>query len=576
MRIVLLRGCAAVVSMSLLVPQGFAQNAAPPPLPAAQPAPPAGSQPADTSSEAASFNAEQLDALLAPIALYPDQLLVQVLMASTYPLDIVAASRWLKSGNNSSLTGDALAKALELQNWDPSVKSLVPFPQVLDMMNQQLEWTQQLGYAVSTQQDDVMDSVQRLRLQAQQAGTLKSNEQQVVSMAPAVDVQGEPTPQQAIIIQPANPQVVYVPTYNPSVVFGTWPYPSTPPVYFPPPPGYNFGNALLTGMAFATGVAVVGSLWGWATPRWGWGGGWYGGGGGSFNRYGGSINVNRNRYNNITVNNVNRGNFNGNTWRPSANGPGRGAGARPPGGPVGRPARGNGLPPNAIGRPNVRVPSDAVNRPNIGQGGGNRPNLGQGGGPGGGNRPNTGQGNGNRPNIGQGGGNRPNVGQGGGNRPNIGQGGAGGGNRPNVGQGGGNRPNVGQGGAGGGNRPNVGQGGGNRPNVGQPGGGNRPNVGQGVNRPGGGAASAPRPTPRPATRPSGGGAFGGVSDGNRAAQFQQRGAQSRNIGQSRPAPQAGAAAPRGGGGGGRPGGGGGGRPGGGGGGGHGGGGGRHR
>lgn len=130
-----------MVSMSLLVPQGFAQNAAPPPLPAAQPAPPAGSQPADTSSEAASFNAEQLDALLAPIALYPDQLLVQVLMASTYPLDIVAASRWLKSGNNSSLTGDALAKALELQNWDPSVKSLVPFPQVLDMMNQQLEWT---------------------------------------------------------------------------------------------------------------------------------------------------------------------------------------------------------------------------------------------------------------------------------------------------------------------------------------------------------------------------------------------------------------------------------------------------
>ncbi len=565
MRKVLLRGCAAVVSMSLVVPPGFAQNAALPPLPAAQPGQPSGQPPTDASPEAATFNAEQLDALLAPIALYPDPLLVQVLMASTYPLEIVAASRWLKSGNNNSLTGDALAKALESENWDPSVKSLVPFPQVLDMMNQQLEWTQQLGYAVSTQQDDVMDSVQRLRVQAQQAGMLKSNEQQVVSMAPAVDAQGEPTSQQAIIIQPANPQVVFVPTYNPSVVFGTWPYPATPPVYFPPPPGYNFGNALLTGLAFATGVAVVGSLWGWATPRWGWGGGWYGGGG-NVNRWGGGINVNTNRYNNITVNNVNRGNFNGNTWRPPANGPGR-PGARPPGGPVGRPARGNGLPPNAIGRPNVRVPGNAVNRPNIGQGNGNRPNIGQGGGAGGGNRPNIGQGSGGG--GGAGGGNRPNIGQGNGNRPNIGQGsGGGGGNRPNIGQGNGNRPNVGQGGgAGGGNRPNIGQGNGNRPNVGQGGGGNRPNTGGGANRP-----TGPSAAPRPSRPSGGGGAFGGVNDGARARQFQQRGQQSRTT--ARPAPQA---RPAGGGGGGARGGGGGGARGGGGGGARaGGGGGRHR
>ena len=511
MRKVLLQGCAAAISLSLIVPPGFAQNTALPPLPAAQPGQPA----ADTSAATATFSAEQLDALLAPIALYPDQLLAQVLMASTYPLDIVAASRWLKTGSNSSLTGDALAKALEPQNWDPSVKSLVPFPQVLDMMNQQLEWTQQLGYAVSTQQNDVMDSVQRLRLQAQQAGTLKSNEQQVVSQAPAVDAQGQPTSQQAIIIQPANPQVVYVPTYNPSVVFGTWPYPATPPVYFPPPPGYNFGNALLTGLAFATGVAVVGSLWGWATPRWGWGGGYYGG---SVNRFGGNINVNTNRYNNITVNNVNRGNFNGNSWRPPANGPGR-PGARPPGGPVGRPARGNGLPPNAIGRPNVRVPGDAVNRPNIGQGNASRPNLGQGGGA-------------NRPNIGQGGGGGP------ANRPNVGQGSGGGANRPNIGQGSGNRPNIGQG---------AGTGGTNRPNLGQ-GGANRPNTGAGTNR--------PNTRPAAATRPAGGGAFGGLNDGARAGQFQQRGAQSRNLGQSRPAAQQRPVAPRGGGGG-RPGGGGG-------------------
>ncbi|MGH7056451.1 MAG: DUF3300 domain-containing protein, partial [Acetobacteraceae bacterium] len=201
------------------------------------------------------FNTEQLDALLAPIALYPDQLLTQVLMAATYPLQIVEAERWLQQSGNSGLHGEALSKALEAENWDPSVKSLVPFPQVLAMLDGRLDWTQQLGYAFATQQADVMNSIQRLRSQAQQAGKLQSTAQQAVS-----------SDQGSIVIQPANPAVVYVPAYNPTVVYGTWPYPAVPPVYIPPPPGYVAANALVSGLAFAAGVAVVGSLWGWAQP----------------------------------------------------------------------------------------------------------------------------------------------------------------------------------------------------------------------------------------------------------------------------------------------------------------------
>jgi hypothetical protein len=409
MRIVLRRSCTALVSVLLLGPSGFAQTAVSPPATAPPPPPQLAPAPAAATPAAEQFNPEQLDALLAPIALYPDALLVQVLMASTYPLQIVAASRWLADDDHKALKGDDLAKALTSESWDPSVKSLLPFPQVLEMMNQQLEWTQQLGYAAATQQNEVMDSVQRLRLQAQQAGTLKTTEQQVVTLAAASDSTGAPTSQQVIAIQPANPQVVYVPSYNPTTVYGAWPYPATPPVYLPPPPGYAVANAVVTGMAFAAGVAVVGSLWGWATPRWGYG---YRGG---YGHYGGSINVNTNRYNSITVNNANRANFSGNRWQAPAAGAGRPA-ARPVAGPVGLPARSNGVPANAIGRPNVTVPASAVNRPNIGQGatGANRPNAGQGAAAA--NRPNAGQGAAaaNRPNAGQGaaGANRPNTGQG--------------------------------------------------------------------------------------------------------------------------------------------------------------------
>ncbi|MGH7158808.1 MAG: DUF3300 domain-containing protein [Acetobacteraceae bacterium] len=305
-------------------------------LPVLSPCAVAQVSPAAQQSEATEFNPEQLDALLAPIALYPDSLLTQVLMAATYPLQIVGASRWLEQGSNAQLHGDALAKALEGQNWDPSVKSLVPFPQVLAMMNGTLDWTQQVGYAFATQQADVMNSIQRLRAQAEQAGSLHSTPQQTVS-----------SEQGAIVIQPADPQTVYLPVYNPTVVYGTWPYPAVPPVYFPPP-GYLAANAFVSGLAFATGVAVVGSLWGWSRPAWGHG----------------SVNVNVNRWNNISVN---RTPIRSDVWRPPA--PGAAGGRiRPPGGPVGAPARLNGLPANAIGRQSVHVQSALVRGPAPGGG----------------------------------------------------------------------------------------------------------------------------------------------------------------------------------------------------------------
>ena len=302
------------------------------PLPGLAQTPGAAVAPAGDAGEATRYSTEQLDAMLAPIALYPDPLLAQVMMASTYPLQVVDAARWLAQGSNRQLSGDALAKALEPMSWDPSVKSLVPVPQVLEMMNSKLDWMQQVGYAVATQQADVMNSVQRLRRQAQNAGSLQSTEQQRVVVQ-----------QQTIVIEPANPEIIYVPTYNPTLVYGTWPYPSYPPVYVPPPPGYAIGTAIVTGMAFAAGVAVVGSLWGWARPGWG----------------GGNVNVNVNRYNNI---NVNRTAINNNVWRAPPNRVG-GLPPRAPAGPVGRPARPGGLPPNAIGRPNVQVPNNLVNRP---------------------------------------------------------------------------------------------------------------------------------------------------------------------------------------------------------------------
>jgi len=173
-------------------------------------------------------------------------------MASTYPLEIVEAARWLKS--HPGLDSKALEKAMASQIWDPSVKSLTAFPQVLEMMNDKLTWTTQLGDAFLADQQSVMNSVQVLRQKAKAEGNLESNKQQQVT------VESEPTGSQAqtIVIAPADPQVVYVPTYNPTVVYGAWAYPAYPPFYWYPP-GYVATTSMIS---FGVGLAVGAAMWG--------------------------------------------------------------------------------------------------------------------------------------------------------------------------------------------------------------------------------------------------------------------------------------------------------------------------
>lgn len=470
--------------VSLVTSAALVLGTMPPPVQAQTAAPVSGTAAAPADASADAFNTEQLDAMLAPIALFPDVLLTQVLMAATNPLEIVAASRWLTQGNNKDLKGLALETALQGQNWDPAVKSLIPFPQVLDMLNQHLDWTQQLGYAMYIQQQDVFDSVQRLRLQAQKAGNLQSTPQQSVRTESAPRGAPQPT---IIIIEPAQPEIVFVPVYNPNTVFGTWPYRAVPPVYFPPPPGVVAGNALLAGLMFGTGVAITAGLWGWARPNWGccWG---------NNRRNNTNVNINVNRWNTINVNRPWDGGSNGN-WRPSNPNFRPGGNNNRPGGPVGRPTRPGGLPPNAIGRPDVSVPG-AVVRPPGGMGPGNRPGIGQPtdrpGGGAGINRPGQGSDR-DRPGIGQGG-NRPGQGTDR-DRPGIGQGG----NRPGQGADTGTRRPGGGGQDAGTNRPGA-----NRPEAIRPGGGDR----------------SSRPTRQPP-------AFNNMGDGGNARQFGNRGAQSR-------------------------------------------------
>ncbi len=208
---------------------------------------------AQESGKAATFKPEELEQIVAPIALYPDSLLAQIFMASTYPLEIVEAARWSKE--HPDVKGDAVQKEMEKQTWDPSVKSLANFPDVLAMMNEKLDWTQKLGDAFLAQQKDVMDAVQRLRVKAKDEGNLKSSKEQTVKTEPAPA--GSATTS-TIIIEPADPQVVYVPTYNPTVVYGAWPYPAYPPYYYYPP-AYVPGAAFFS---FSFGVMVGGALWG--------------------------------------------------------------------------------------------------------------------------------------------------------------------------------------------------------------------------------------------------------------------------------------------------------------------------
>jgi hypothetical protein len=197
----------------------------------------------------------QIEQLVAPIALYPDPLLTQVLMASTYPLEVVEAARW--SHDNSMLKGGALQDAMQAQSWDPSVKALTTVPQTLQMMSDKLDWTQQLGDVFLAQQQDVLDAVQKLRAQAESAGNLQSTPQQLVTTeAPAA---GSPSAsgRQPIVIEPVDPGVYYVPVYNPSVAYGAWSYPAYPPFYWSPP-GFVASNVV----SFAAGVAVGSAIWG--------------------------------------------------------------------------------------------------------------------------------------------------------------------------------------------------------------------------------------------------------------------------------------------------------------------------
>src|SRR5208282_1881348 len=197
----------------------------------------------------------------------------QVLMASTYPLEVVEAARFVKA--NPSLKGNALDDALKDKTWDPSVLSLAAFPQVLDMMNEHLDWTQRLGDAFLNDEAGVMRTVQSLRLKAQQAGNLQSTEQQKVVVQ-----------EKTIIIQPAQPQYVYVPVYNPTVIYGPWWAPAyTPWFWYPPPiwgyPPYRVG-VVSVGFYWGARYAVTVNNWGWCQPNW----------------HGGSVNIN------ITKNNV--------------------------------------------------------------------------------------------------------------------------------------------------------------------------------------------------------------------------------------------------------------------------------
>ena len=287
---------AAVCSLLLICPQGVlaspsrqqaqAQSQAAPASAASTPA-----QGAATQSAATKIPPDQLDSLVAPICLYPDPLLAQTLAASTYPLEIIQLQQWLTK--NPGLKDKALADAAAKEPWDPSVQALAALPDVVKRLADDIQWTTDLGNAFLAQQSDVMDAVQRMRKKAQDKGNLKSNEQQRVETQVVES-------KSVIVIEQANPQVVYVPSYDPVVVWGAPIYPY-PPIYYPPWGYYAAGVAI----SFGVGVAM-GAFW---SGGWGWGCGW------------GNNDIDINVDNNFNRNEINRGD------RPS-NQPARGEGNR--------------------------------------------------------------------------------------------------------------------------------------------------------------------------------------------------------------------------------------------------------
>jgi uncharacterized protein DUF3300 len=344
------KAAAALMTCFILQPTipADAQTASASATQASEQTPPTGPR-----EEYAPLTADELDALAAPIALYPDALVAQVLGASTFPYEIVAATLWMK--DNSSLTGDALAKAVDEQSWDPAVKALTQFPSVLDNLAKNLAWASALGEASATQQQDVMAAVQRMRAKALVAGNLKTGpEIKVVQEAP-----------QTIVIQPANPQIVYVPVYNPTVIYGA-------PVIVP---GYYYrGVSTVTLVSFGGGVVVGRTVYGGCC---GWGWSYWG-----TNWHSHTVIYNRNIY---VGNSYWRGGYYGGGYRPPGYHPGYPGykpgypGYRPPSYP------GYGRPPATI------LPANTGSNTRPGNSGGSRPGA---GGPStlpanGGNRPST-------------------------------------------------------------------------------------------------------------------------------------------------------------------------------------------
>jgi hypothetical protein len=285
-----IRECAAILCAVVLLPGNAVVVAAQDQQPAAAP-----------EQAAVKIPADQLDSLVAPIALYPDALLSQTLVASTYPLEVVQLKQWLDQ--HKDLKGKALADAAQKQDWDPSIQALAALPDLVKQLADNIKWTTDLGNAFLAQQSDVMDAVQRMRKKAQDAGNLKPSEQQKVETKVVES-------KQVVIIEQASPEVVYVPSYNPTVVYGAPVYPY-PPIAYPPPGYYAAGMAI----SFGVGVAM-GAFWSGGA---GWGCGW-----------GGNNNVTINNNNNF-VNNSNRQNIN----RQNINNANRGNR------PVNQPARGN-------------------------------------------------------------------------------------------------------------------------------------------------------------------------------------------------------------------------------------------
>ena len=261
--------------------------------------PPPPAQGADQQAPAPLISPDELDSLVAPIALYPDSLLSQVLVASTYPLEVVQLEQFLEK--NKTLKDKALTAAVEKQDWDPSIQSMAALPDVAKRMSDNIKWTSDLGNAFLAQQSDVMDAVQRMRKKAEGTGALKSTPQQKVETQTVEN-------KQVVVIQPSSPEVVYVPSYNPVVVYGAPPvvaYPY-PPMYYPP---VSTGAVVAASMiSFGVGLAI-GAAWG---GGWGYGCGW------GHNNV--NVNINNNIQRNTNINrsgtgNINRGGAGGGNWQ---------------------------------------------------------------------------------------------------------------------------------------------------------------------------------------------------------------------------------------------------------------------